>query len=62
LNFSSNTFSYGFQPIVLNERQAGPAIEGVVRYNDSSERTRLSLLAVDTHGYTNPGMAIAKSL
>ena len=50
------------QPIVLNERQAGPAIEGVVRYNDSSVRMRLSLLAVDTHGYTNPGMAIAKLL
>ena len=50
------------QPIVLNERQAGPAIEGVVRYNDSNERARLSLLAVDTHGYTNPGMAIAKLL
>lgn len=50
------------QPIVLNERQAGPAIEGVVRYNDSSDRMRLSLLAVDTHGYTNPGMAIAKLL
>lgn len=48
------------QPIVLNERQAGPAIEGVVRYNDSNERVRLSLLAVDTHGYTNPGMTIAK--
>jgi len=50
------------QPIVLNERQAGPAIEGVVRYNDSNERVRLSLLAVDTHGYTNVGMAVAKGL
>lgn len=50
------------QPIVLNERQAGPAIEGVVRYNDSIERVRLSLLAVDTHGYTNIGMAVAKGL
>lgn len=50
------------QPIVLNERQAGPAIEGVVRYNDSTERVRLSLLAVDTHGYINPGMAISKLL
>lgn len=50
------------QPIVLTERQAGAAIEGVVRYNDSAERVRLSLLAVDTHGYTNPGMAIAKLL
>ncbi len=50
------------QPIVLNERQAGAAIEGVVRYNDSAERVRLSLLAVDTHGYTNVGMAVAKGL
>lgn len=48
------------QPIVLNERQAGPAIEGVVRYNDRTERVRLSLLAVDTHGYTNVAMAVAK--
>jgi len=45
------------QPVVLNERQAGPAIEGVVRDNDTKERVRLSLLAVDTHGYTNVGMA-----
>ncbi|MGH7462385.1 MAG: transposase, partial [Longimicrobiales bacterium] len=50
------------QPIVLNDRQAGPAIEGVVHYNDSNERVRLSLLAVDTHGYTNVGMAVAKGL
>ena len=48
------------QPIVFNERLVGPAIEGVVRYNDSAERVRLSLLAVDTHGYTNAGVAIAK--
>jgi len=39
------------QPIVLNERQAGSAIEGVVRYNDGKERARLPLLTVDTHGY-----------
>lgn len=50
------------QPIVLNERQAGPAIEGVVRYNSTNDRERLSMLAVDTHGYTNPGMALAKLL
>lgn len=48
------------QPIVLNERQAGPAIAGTVHYNNSEERVRVSLLAVDTHGYTNPGMSIAK--
>lgn len=48
------------QPIVLNERQAGPAIAGAVHYNNGEDRVRLSWLAVDTHGYTNPGMAIAK--
>jgi hypothetical protein len=36
------------QPILLNERQAGAAIEGVIR----DERHETSLLAVDTHGYT----------
>lgn len=50
------------QPIVLNERQNGPAIEGLVRYNDSRERNRLSMLAVDTHGYSHVGMAVAKLL
>jgi hypothetical protein len=35
------------QPILLNERQAGAAIEGVIR----DERLETSLLAVDTHGY-----------
>ena len=39
------------QPIVLNERQAGVAIEGVEQYNHTEDRIRLSLLAVDTHGY-----------
>lgn len=42
------------QPIVLNERQAGVAIEGVERHNRSDDRIRLSLLAVDTHGYAAP--------
>ena len=51
------------QPIVLNERQAGVAVEGVEQHNRSSEdRIRLSLLAVDTHGYTNPAMAVARLL
>ncbi|HVK93862.1 MAG TPA: Tn3 family transposase [Noviherbaspirillum sp.] len=50
------------QPIVLQERQAGAAIQGVVHYNNSEERIRLQLLAVDTHGYTNVAMAIAKLL
>jgi hypothetical protein len=50
------------QPIVLNERQAGVAIEGVEQHNRSQDRIRLSLLAVDTHGYTNGAMAVAKLL
>lgn len=51
------------QPIVLNERQAGAAVEGVERYNASmDDGIRLSLLAVDTHGYTNVAMTVAKLL
>lgn len=47
---------------MLNERQAGVAIEGVERYNCSDDRIRLSLLAVDTHGYSSSGMSVAKLL
>jgi hypothetical protein len=36
------------QPIVLNERQAGAAIEGVEQHNRTEARIRLELLAVDT--------------
>ena len=50
------------QPIVLNERQTGVAIEGIEQHNSAADRIRISLLAVDTHGYTNPAMAIAKLL
>ncbi|MEQ1597194.1 MAG: Tn3 family transposase [Casimicrobium sp.] len=51
------------QPIVLNERQGGAAVEGVERHNHGGDdRVRLSLLAVDTHGYTNATMSIAKLL
>lgn len=51
------------QPVVLNERQVGPAIEGVVQHNRHvADGTRMAWLAVDTHGYTNVGMAIAKLL
>ncbi len=51
------------QPIVLNERQGGAAVEGVELHNRGREdRVRLSLLAVDTHGYTNATMSIAKLL
>ena len=46
------------QPIVLNERQAGAAIEGVVR----QERVETTQLAVDTHGHTAFAMALARLL
>ncbi len=46
------------QPIVLNERQAGAAIEGVVR----QERVETTQLAVDTHGHTDFAMALARLL
>ena len=46
------------QSIVLNVRQAGAAIEGVVR----DERLETAQLAVDTHGYTDVAMALAKCL
>ncbi|MEO7324962.1 MAG: Tn3 family transposase [Dokdonella sp.] len=47
------------QPIVLNERQAGPAIHGAHVYNQHTNGESLHRLAVDTHGYTNAGMTIA---
>ena len=50
------------QPVVLNERQAGVAVEGVEQYNRAEDRIRISLLAVDIHGVTNVAMAIAKLL
>jgi len=46
------------QPFVLNERQAGVAIEGVLR----QERMETSQLAVDTHGYTDFAMSHARLL
>src|SRR5450759_257380 len=46
------------QPIVLNERQAGAAIEGVLR----QEPIETAQLAVDTHGYTDFAMALARLL
>ena len=46
------------QPLLLATRQAGAAIEGAVRQSI----THLERLAVDTHGYTDFGMAIAKLL
>jgi TnpA family transposase len=47
------------QPLVLHQRQAGAAIEGVVRQTAVGTIERL---AVDTHGYTDFGMAIGKLL
>jgi TnpA family transposase len=46
------------QPMVLNDRQAGAAIEGVVR----DERWQTTQLAVDTHGYTDVAMALARGV
>ena len=46
------------QPFVLNERQAGVAIEGVLR----QERMETSQLAVDTHGYTDFAMSHSRLL
>ncbi len=47
---------------MLNERQAGVAVEGVEQHNRAEDRIRVSLLAVDTHGVTNVAMTIAKLL
>ena len=46
------------QPIVLNRRQAGAAIEGAMR----QRHVELEKLAVDTHGFTHFAMALAKLL
>jgi TnpA family transposase len=45
------------QPIVLNRRQAGAAIEGSLRQRQVA---RIERVAVDTHGFTHFGMALAK--
>jgi TnpA family transposase len=45
------------QPIVLNERQAGAAIEGVLR----QQPLEITQLAVDTHGYTDMAMALSRT-
>jgi TnpA family transposase len=47
------------QPILLNERQAGAAIEGVIRQNGGEDVTQL---AVDTHGYTDFAMSLSRLL
>jgi TnpA family transposase len=46
------------QPIVLNRRQAGAAIEGVLL----RRLMPINRLAVDTHGYTDVAMGLAKLL
>ncbi len=45
------------QPIVLNRRQAGAAIEGALRQRQVGQLERV---AVDTHGFTHFAMALAK--
>jgi TnpA family transposase len=47
------------QPILLNERQAGVAIEGVIRQSGSED---VAQLAVDTHGYTDFAMSLSRLL
>jgi TnpA family transposase len=47
------------QPIVLNERQAGVAIEGVIRQSSTDD---VAMLAVDTHGYTDFAMSQSRLL
>lgn len=59
--------SYGLfydQPIMLNTRQAAPAVQGVEWHNaaQGEDGIRLSLLAVDTHGYTNAALTVGKLL
>lgn len=46
------------QPILLNRRQAGAAIEGVIRQQSTDDVTQI---AVDTHGYTDFAMALARA-
>lgn len=46
------------QPIILNRRQAGAAIEGALRQRIID----IDRVAVDTHGFTHFGMAFAKTL
>lgn len=46
------------QPIVLNDHQSGAAIEGVVRQSAAGD---IAQLAVDTHGYTDFAMGLARA-
>lgn len=47
------------QPVLLNERQAGVALEGMVRQTAVED---VGQLAVDTHGYTDFAMGLGKLL
>ncbi len=46
------------QPIIINEREAGPAIEGAIR----SPGTKIEAVAVDTKGHTHFAAGFAKAL
>ena len=45
-----------------NQAIATAATTTAQQHNSTADRIRISLLAVDTHGYTNPAMTIAKLL
>lgn len=51
--------SFYDQPIILNEPQAGTAIEGVIRQSSADE---VAQLAVDTHGSTDYAIGLARIL
>jgi TnpA family transposase len=46
------------QPIIINEREAGPAIEGAIR----SPSSKIEAVAVDTKGHTHFAAGFAKVL
>jgi len=46
------------QPIILNERQVGPALDGALRQTEFDVKS----IAVDTHGYTDFGNLMAKMM
>lgn len=52
------------QHLVINDRQAAVAVQGVEAHNAKcrEDQVKMSLLAVDTHGYTAAAMSIAKLL
>ncbi len=48
--------------MLTNERQAGVAIEGVLRHSENRDDGGLQRLSVDPHGYTSVGMVVSKLL